>query len=67
MPKVIIPSSTKRVHSPQIVSNVVPGNGESKYKFKVQCDCQWQALAINKHDADTYADSHIRYHEVYGG
>lgn len=47
-------------HECVVSPNVVPGNGESKYKCKVTCKaCQWEALAINPEQAAYW----VRVHE----
>jgi hypothetical protein len=55
-------------HEYKIQPNVVPTvGGESKYKFKAICGCQWEFLATTEDLAKRYADAHVLYHVRFGG
>lgn len=63
-----IPTMPQVAHRCFVEPNVVPTypgratTGESAYKFRVVCSCQWQALARERGQANAYRVAHLRQH-----
>lgn len=49
----------------KLVVSAQPGN--ENYPFRVDCSCQWQALAHDKAGAESYALSHLSTWKNYSG
>lgn len=52
-----------REHVVEIISNEVPTpGGESVYKLKVKCSCQWEVLVRNEGEAENWKLAHLQRH-----